>query len=188
MTSLTLCESARPATAHREFAIECVCSHRSEAFQLAFARKAIEVLPQCEEIALEPTHAGLKVLAETELAFEQPLARLREVYEGDLRVTPPAVRYRRGEVVEEPHMGLRVLCAPTHFPGIKRDLLMRGAQVLDAELNARFGVLRAAASLVQLVGYPARIRQMTSDRARLWMWLSHYAPVERIPPPGGEAA
>jgi hypothetical protein len=64
---------------------------------------------------------------------------------------------------------------------------MRGADVLDAELNDRFGVLRASGPLAGLVGYPGYVRALTSERVRLWMWLSHYAPVER-PPPGGEAA
>jgi hypothetical protein len=171
----------------REFAIQCTCSHRSERFQLAFARKAIEILPKREETAFEPTREGLKVLAETEVALEQPLSILREVYEDALRIDPPQVRYRNGASLEEPYIGLRILCSPEHYVVIRRDLLVRGATVEDAEVNRQFGVVRACAPLVQLVGYPARIRKLTSGRAQLVMWFSHYAPVD-APPPGGTAA
>src|SRR5688500_6434912 len=130
---------------HREFAIECQCSHRRERFQLAFARAAMEIVPKDEATAFEPTGNGLTLLAETELSLERPLARLREVYGEELQIEAPLVRYKKSDRLEEPYMGLRVLCNPQHFDAIRRDLMTRRARVLDAELNARFGVLRAEA-------------------------------------------
>lgn len=172
---------------HREFAIECKCSHRGERFQLAFARAAMEIVPKDETTAFEPSGHGLTLLAETELSLERPLARLRAVYGDELHVESPHVRYKKGERLEEPYMGLRVLCGPQHFDGIRRDLMMRNAKVLDSELNGRFGVIRAEAPLASLVGYPARIDTLTHGRGQLAMWLSHFAPVEPDPPNGNAA-
>lgn len=170
-----------------ELPIECTCSHRHERFQLAFARKAIEFLPRDEEIAFEPSAKGLTLLAGTEMALERPLRRLREVYGDEIRIDPPAVRYHQGPQLEEPHMGLRVLCAPEHFDAVRRDLDARGASVMDAEVNRRFGIVRASAPLAGLFGFPDRLAQITSGHGQVVMWLSHYAPVEE-PPPGGNAA
>jgi len=173
---------------HMEFPIECKCSHRGERFQLAFARKAMQMLPEREETAFEPTADGLTLLAETEMALERPISILREVYGEELRIEPVAVRYKRGESVQEPHMGVRLLCAPNQFEALQLDLQNRGAKILDAELRRQFGVLRATAPLIALVGYPARVAKLTSGRGQLVMWLSHYAPVEEPPAGGGDAA
>jgi predicted membrane GTPase involved in stress response len=172
---------------HRDFAIECKCSHRRERFQLAFARAALEIVPKGEATAYEPSGSGLKLLADTELSLERPLARLREVYGDELKIAPPLVRYKQGRQLEEPYMGLRVLCGPQHFDILRADLLERDAKILDSEINPRFGVLRAEAPLAKLVGYPAQFERITQGRGQLAMWLSHFAPV-RPEPPGGNAA
>jgi hypothetical protein len=172
---------------HRDFAIECKCSHRRERFQLAFARAAMEIVPKDEATACEPSGSGLTLLADTELSLERPLTRLREVYGDELKIAPPLVRYKQGKQLEEPYMGLRMLCGPQHFEILRADLLERNATILDSELNARFGVLRAEAPLAELVGYPAHFERVTNRRGQLAMWLSHFAPV-RPEPPGGNAA
>jgi len=171
----------------QEYAIERTCSHRTERFQLAFARTAMQLLGRHEDIAFEATRAGLTILAETELSLERPLAKLHDLYADALCVGPPLVRYRRGAVVEEPYMGLRVLCPPAQLDAVKRDLLTRGASILDTELNNRFGVVRASAALARLIGYPRRVRDLTSEHVQLVMWVSHYAQVEPTLP-GGDAA
>lgn len=171
----------------QEYAIERTCSHRTERFQLAFARTAMQLLGRHEDIAFEATRAGLTILAETELSLERPLAKLHDLYADALCVGPPLVRYRRGAVVEEPYMGLRVLCPPAQLDAVKRDLLTRGASILDTELNSRFGVVRASAALARLIGYPRRVRDLTSEHVQLVMWVSHYAQVEPTLP-GGDAA
>lgn len=169
-----------------EFPIECHCSHRHERFQLAFARQAMEVLPRDEETAFEPSARGLTVLAETEMALERPLRVLREVYGEQVRIDPPAIRYHHAATVEEPHMGLRVLCAPQYFDAVRRDLRLREASIMDAEVNRSFGIVRASASLAALFGFPDRLTALTQGQGKLVMWLSHYAPIQE--PPGGDAA
>lgn len=162
----------------QEYAIECTCSHRRERSQLAFARRAIEVLPEDEWAKFEPSQEGLKVLAETELALERPLARLRETYGEAVCIGPLKVRCTNGNPPEEPHMGLRLVCPPDCYDALLRDLQLRRALIVDAERGTQLAILRATAPLARLVGYPASVDELTGAQARLVMWLSHYAPVD----------
>lgn|SRR5690606_5386101 len=171
---------------HSRFPIQCECSYRRERFNLAFARKAMEVLRPGKELLIEPSPRGLTLLAETEMALERPIEVLRDVYGSDVRVGPPTVRYHHGAQVEEPYMGLRIRCAPQHFEALRRDLARRGAKLMDTEINRLYGVIRATAPLATLVGYPAHVKKATAGTAQLVMWLSHYEPINE--PPGGDAA
>jgi translation elongation factor EF-G len=172
---------------HPEYPLERTCSHLSEPLQLSFARRAMEILPQREDGSAEATHQGLVLRAETETAFEIPIEVLKEVYGDQVRIGSPTVRYHRSPQLEEPHMGVRVMCGNPHFAAVKADLLSRGARILDAEVTAQFGVVRATAPLVRLLGYAQALLELTAGSAREVMWLSHYAPVD-IPPPSGQAA
>ena len=172
---------------HPEYPIECTCSHRRERFQLAFARNAIELLPQREDASYVSSPQGLVVLAETEAALERPVRILRETYGDEVCIGEPKVRYRQGATLEEPYMGVRVLCAPRHFRAVRMDLEARGAEILDAEETDQFGIVRATAPLAVLLGYSCRLAELTAGRAQHTMWLSHYAPVTSRPP-GGDAA
>lgn len=172
---------------HPEFPLECTCSHRRERFQLAFARRALEFLPQADDTSFQPGSRGLIVLAETETALERPIGIIREVFGDQVNIGPPTVRYRRGATLEEPHMGVRVLCAPEHFAAVKADLERRLAVIVDSEVNRQFGVVRATAPLAELLGYPRRLSELTGGRGQHMMWFSHYAPVQDEPP-GGNAA
>ena len=172
---------------HENYPLERHCSRRGEPFQFGFARKAMQVLPQDEETAFEPGPRGLLILAETEMALERAAKRLAEVYGDSVRIGPPTVRYRHGARTEEPHMGLRVLCAPEHYEAVRQDLRMRHATILDAEVNRNFGIVRARAPLAALLGYPGKLAQLTCGHGQLVMWLSHYEVLED-PPPAGSAA
>jgi hypothetical protein len=171
---------------YSRFPIQCECSYSKDRFNLAFARKAIEVLRPDNELALEPSRRGLTLLGETEMALERPISVLREVYGDEVRVSAPTVRYHQGERLEEPHMGLRIRCAPKHYETLRRDLIQRGAMLKDAEVNRLCAVLRANAPLAALVGYPTLVKEATQSTAQLVMWLSHYEPVDW--PPDGSAA
>jgi translation elongation factor EF-G len=93
-----------------------------------------------------------------------------------VNIGPVSVRYRRGKFTEEPHMGVRVMCAREHFTLIKADLERRGASVIDTEINHQVSVVRATAPLAALIGYPDRLYVLTRGSGRHVMWLSHYAP------------
>jgi hypothetical protein len=169
------------------YPLECICSHRAEPFQLVFAQQAIQFLPPRLDRSVAASHKGLTVGAETEPALAAAVQILKNVYGEQLRIGKFMIRYRRGAVIEEPHMGVRVQCLASHFIAVRDDLLARGAAICDAELAPPIGVVRATVSLAKLLGYAQHLAELTDARAREVMWLSHYAPVEP-PPPGGCAA
>jgi hypothetical protein len=167
--------------------LECICSHRDESFQLKFARQAIRFLPPRPDRSFELSHKGLIVSGETEASLASVIDVLKSVYAEHLCVGELTIRYRHGSEVEEPHMGVRVLCLASHFDAVRDDLVARGAVISDAEVMPPIGVLRATASLVKLLGYPRDLAALTQAKAREVMWLSHYAPLA-TPPPDGSAA
>lgn len=170
-----------------DFPIETCCSHRGERFQRDFAQKAIPLLPDDSSTSYAPDARGLVIAAETEMALERPLRRLADVYGEMVRIGPPTVRYRHGDRIEQPVMGLRVLCPPSCYEHIREDLRLRRAAIMDAEVNRQFGIVRASAPLAVLLGYPDRFASMTAGRGQLVMWLSHYEHLDD-PPPAGIAA
>jgi hypothetical protein len=170
-----------------DYPVERRCTHRTERFQLAFARKAVELLPQDDSTAFEPGATGLLIAAESEIALERPIRRLKEAYGDMVHIGPPKVRYRHGDRVEQPFMGLRVLCSPEYYEAVREDLRLRRAAIMDAEVSRRFGIVRACAPLVTLLGYPDVLARMTGGRGQLVMWLSHYEQLDD-PPPAGAAA
>jgi translation elongation factor EF-G len=170
-----------------DFPIETCCSHRGERLQLDFARKALQLLPRSSSASYEADARGLVIAGESEMALERPLQRLRDIYGDMVRVGPLLVRYRHGERIEQPIMGLRVLCPPGCYESIREDLRLRCAKIMDAEVNRRFGIVRASAPLAMLLGYPDRFASMTGEKGQLVMWLSHYEQLDE-PPPAGIAA
>lgn len=169
------------------YPIERCCTHRSERFQLAFARQAIEVLPHDDDTAFQPGPGGLLIVAESEIALARPIRRLEEVYGDMVRIGPLKIRYRHGDRVEQPFMGVRVLCSPDHYEVVREDLRLRRAAIMDAEATSRFGIVRACAPLASLLGYPDALARITAGRGQLAMWLSHYEQLDD-PPPAGAAA
>ena len=164
------------------YAIERSCTHRREQAQADFARKAMEVLPSDEATSYEPSPRGLVIAAETELSLERPVRRLRDVYGDMVRIGPPRVRYRKSDRIEQPIIGLRVLCAHEHYEPIRSDLRLRRGVIVDTEVTRTFGIIRACAPMTMLLGYPDALKEMSQGRAHLVMWLSHYEQLDDPPP------
>jgi hypothetical protein len=167
---------------HPGYPLERTCFHRYEPFQLTFARRAVQMLPELEEGSAEATHQGLVLRAETETEFEPAIGILKDYYGDQIEIGSPTIRYHRSARLEEPYTGVRVLCSEAHFAAVKADLLARGANILDEEVRPQFGVVRATARLANLLGYPEALAELTGGSARQVMWLSHYSPVERPAP------
>jgi len=167
--------------------LERICTHRSENFQLAFARRALHLLPAQWDCEFEASRLGIILRGETESALERATEWLREVYGEQLAIGPVSIRYQQGSVLEEPHMGVRVRCRPEDLDTIAKDLVSRGATILDEELGQAGGVVRATVPLTRLLGYSRYLAELTSDSAREVMWFSHYAPCDS-PPTGDDAA
>lgn len=161
-----------------------VCSHRVERFQLKFAQQALKFFPLQPERSITVSPEGLLVSAETESALANVIDVLKSVYGEDLVVGKLTIQYRQGAVVEEPHMGVRVLCPATRFEAVHDDLVSREAKIYDAELVPPIGVVRATVALARLLGYAQHLAGLTGGRAREVIWLSHYAPVQPTPPSG----
>jgi hypothetical protein len=161
------------------YTIERICSHRSQRFQLVFALRAIELLPVGLDFAMAASQEGLIVRGETESSLDRPVELLKAIYGEQLRVGTLAIRYRRrGDVIEEPYMGVRVLCAAEYYDAVRDDLVARGGALADAEVTARIAVVRATVSLVRLLGYSQHVHGLTAGSAREVIWFSHYAPIE----------
>ena len=167
---------------HPEYPLERLCSHLYEPFQLTFARHAEQVLREEDEVEVEATHRGLVLRGETEAAFEHSVELLRNHFGNQIHVGPATVRYHNGTTVEEPLMGLRVKCSPEHLEAVEADLNTRNAVVVASEIGTACAVIRAVVPLAKLLGYAARLAQLTSGTGHNVMWLSHYAPMETSSP------
>jgi hypothetical protein len=172
---------------HPEYPLERLCRHLYEPFQLTFARHAQQLLRQQEDVELLASHQGLTIRAESEDAIDATLEVLKDFYGPQIHVGRPTVRYHEGATLEQPWMGLRIKCEPKHFEAIKVALMVRNATMVASEIHPAGGVIQACAPLAQLIGYKSELEKLTSGSAEHVMWLSHYAPVERLPPDGGAA-
>lgn len=180
-------EVGRQSMPHPQFPLQCTCSHRQWRSAAHFARMATRLVRPDGAAALVAGPAGVVVLAETESALDSPVHTLRAHFGEGLRIGPVRVRYRGETCLQEPHMVVRVLCAREQFEPVRADLLDRGASIIDADVIARVGVVRAGAPLRVLLGYGKDLADLTAGRARHVMCLSHYAPVTPRPA-HGEAA
>jgi hypothetical protein len=195
--SVTQLRRNRPATSerahheqranHPEYPLERTCTHLYEPFQLTFARHAQQLFHQHEDVELLPSHQGLTIRAETEEAIAAALRVLKDFYGPQISVSPPTIRYHKGTVLEQPWMGLRVRCATDQLEPVKVDLIVRDATIVTSEIQSQVGVIQACAPLVYLIGYGSALAKLTSGAGQHVMWLSHYAPVENLPPDGHAA-
>ncbi|HMN13375.1 MAG: hypothetical protein IT488_03250 [Gammaproteobacteria bacterium] len=166
--------------------IEQLVRRTDTRFQLGFATEAKERVSARDEFALCPSRKGLHVLAQNEDCLSAPIEALRQVYGPKLAVDEPLVRLIEGVQIQEPIMHIRICLELGYQDAVRRSLLLRGATAKEEHSRSRLAVLRYEAPLARLIGLPAELRQLTSDSARYWIVLSHYALVTRGP--GGAAA
>jgi predicted membrane GTPase involved in stress response len=161
------------------YTIERICSHRSEGMQLVFARRAIELLPARLDYAAVASRGGLIIRGETESALDRPVELLKAIYGEKLHVSALEIRYRRrGAVIEEPYVGVRVLCHAEYYDAVGDDLVARGGTLADAEVGPLIAVLRATIPLARLLSYAQHLSDLTGGSGREVIWFSHYAPIE----------
>lgn len=166
------------------FPLQRVCSRRSAQFQLRFAQEALEILTARPDCAFDAGSTGLIIRGETEAAVSRPVEILKSAFAEDLQVGELTVRYRKGgAAVEEPYMGLRISTPPALMEEIRADLDARGATILSVEKERHFCVIRATAPLVLVLGYTEWLAKQAGGRADVVLWLSHYAPLSKKPPP-----
>jgi hypothetical protein len=178
---------AAQSAKHPEYPIERLCTHRFEPFQLTFARHAQQLFDERHDVELVASHRGLTMRAETEEAIDAALSVLHDFYGPQIRVEPPTVRYHDGVTLEQPWMGLRIRCAPEYLESVRIDLIVRDATIVSCETQDEVCIIQARAPLAYLIGYRSALEKLTSGSAEYVMWLSHYAPVENLPPEGDAA-
>jgi translation elongation factor EF-G len=83
-------------------------------------------------------------------------------------------------------MHVRISLEARYLEAVKRALFQRGATLEEEYARSRQAVLRFEAPLARLLGLPRELKRLTSESARYWIVLSHYALVTRGP--GGRAA
>jgi hypothetical protein len=172
---------------HPEYPIERLCTHLYEPFQLTFARHAQQLFDEHSDVELVASHMGLTIRAETESAIGASLDVLTDFYGPQIRIGPPTIRYHNGVTLEQPWMGMRIQCAADQLEPVKTDLIIRGATIESSQVHPGKCVVQACAPLAYLMGYSSALEQLTSGSAQCVMWLSHYAPVENLPPDGDAA-
>lgn len=145
--------------------------------QLAFARKARELLPDGGDFALEATRDGLLILGRTEADLAEPRRLLRDAFGADVRFSTPGVRLLYADGWQQPIMGFRVVAAPADVRPIEACLARRAAEISDVEVRPDSGVIRGQAPLATLLGYPRALRRLSGGTAHATLWLCHYRPL-----------
>lgn len=159
------------------FPIEQLVTSAGSGLQIAFARKAIGLLPESTETRFEISNKGLLMLGQTENDLEVPRQFLREVFGGQVRFATPRVRLVYADGWQQPIMGFRVEASPSHLKKVESSLEKRAAEIADVEIMPRAGVIRGRAPLVDLISYPRTLQRLSAGTAHATLWLSHYEPL-----------
>jgi len=171
---------------YHDYPIEQVARSTNTRFQMGFARMTMHLLPEFDDIVLEPSLDGLKILAAHETALSRPGELIRRMYADSVEFEEPQVRLLYGESVQEPVMWVRASIDREHAEHVIQDLITRGGEIEQVDWMALPLLVLARAPLRELLGYPRALGALTQGRGEVRMWLSHYAPVP--PPEPGKAA
>ena len=172
---------------NEQFPLEQVITHRKEPLQFFFAVRAKEAVPESDDYLLEPGSDGLRLHATNETALARPRELLLDCFGDELDFMPVDIKFQRHEAVTyEPMMFVRTGVRTGAQPFVRSTLRARGAAILEEDAQRGFVVTRALASLRSLLGFPSVLHRVAGDSAHLWIWLSHYAPID--PDGGGKAA
>lgn len=170
-----------------EFPVEQLASHAGHRFQQGFAHQACGLIAPSEAHGLHTVPAGLLIQARDEEALAGPVDILRHIYGAQLRLAPPRPRLLfLGGRWCEPIMMVRARLRPIYLEALRRDLLARGARLLEEDARPDGVVLRAEAPLERMLGFGRDFADLTEASGDYWIWLDRYQPMDV--PPGGLAA
>ena len=168
-----------------EYPIEQLAQSSRTRFQMGFARMTVHLMPRLDDVVLEPSADGLKILGVSEIALMLPGEVIRQIHADEVRLGTPTVRLLYESVVREPVMWVRAAVPYGYAEAVVQELVGRGARIEEVDWLLTRPVVRAKAPLRVLLGYPQTLATLTAGAAELHMWLSHYEPV---PPEPGAAA
>ena len=168
-----------------DYPIEQLARSSTTRFQMGFARMTMHLMPQLEDVVLEPSTQGLKILGAHEMALEVPGEIIRQIHANDVELRRPRVRLRYDTAVREPIMWVRAAVDGRWAEPVVRDLIARNAEIEEVDWRQPVTIVRAKAPLARLLGYRQALSALVHGTADLKMWLSHY---ETVAPGGGDDA
>ncbi|HKO89120.1 MAG TPA: hypothetical protein VJU83_11480 [Burkholderiales bacterium] len=173
-----------PKLSHERFPLETLLRTREHYFQRVFAFEALDVLGEPPEgIAYEAGHDGLRIYASDEVTMVRAIDMIERRFPHNGEVAPPSVRFKMGRILEEPIMEVLVSVPGESLEQVQEELKHRGVERVDAGIVPGRFVLKGKGSLRRLMGFGARLAQITRGDAGLSMQLSHYSPLAREPDP-----
>lgn len=167
--------------------LEQLIAHRKQSCQLSFSALAMEVMPESDDLLVEPSRHGLRLHGANETALELPREILQDRFGDQLRVMPLGIKLQQhGTLIYEPIMFVRTEANVRHQLVVRGELRARGVTILEEDVRRRLVITRALGALRRLLGFPQAFHKAAGDRGYLWIWLSHYAPID--PEDGARAA
>ena len=168
------------------FPLEQKVRNPAEAFQLAFARSALQLIEESAHLRPQASHEGLVMLGCNEASLEGAVGILLARYGNGLTIDRPRVRYIQDGTLQEPIMALSV-DVPLRYSGVVRsDLRARAASISEMAIRGGHCAIEAQAPLAEVIGYGKALDRLTNGTGDHSMRLLRYAPLE--PNPGGDAA
>lgn len=122
---------------NNEYPIEQLARSSRTRFQAGFAQMTTYLLPDLDGVMVEPSSAGLRILAATEAALDLPARLLREIHGDEVELGKPRVRLIYGSDVRAPIMTLRISVEPGYAETVLGDLRRRGALLQEADCLAQ---------------------------------------------------
>lgn len=119
----------------------------------------------------------LLLLGTSEAALAAARTVLRARFGDDLRLGPLRVRHA-GFPLNEPVMDVFVLAAPSLGEPIRRELRRRRARILFTTVNETTWLIRAQATMRELLGFPAELRALAGERADHWITFNRWCPLD----------
>jgi predicted membrane GTPase involved in stress response len=164
-----------------EYPIEQLARSPTTRFQMGFAKMTMNLMPTFEDVVLEPSVQGLKILGASEMALASPGEVIRQIHSNEVELREPRVRLLYGMKVREPVMWVRASARHKYAEAVVQDLVTRGAAIEEVDWLVSQPVVLAKAPLRSLLGYPQVLATLSQNTAQLKMWLSHYAPMSSGP-------
>ena len=147
--------------------------------QIDFAREALALLDESDDVRFKPTPRGLALYGADEASLARPAAVLADRYGPEVQLRTPRVCYLPGRPLQEPVMAVKVTVRREHLSALMRELRRREALIEEECLRRWVFIVRARAPLALLLGLGNRLASLTDGTAAFAMRLSHYAPVPR---------
>ena len=160
-----------------QYPLETLARRRRTHSQMEFALEAKRMLRDTDDVLFEPLDRGLAIFATNEDVLQNPVRVLEEIYANGVEVRRPIVRFLPGEPVQQPMMYVRVRARREHAGVVLQGLRFRGVKIVEEALRRREVVVRGEAPLVNLMGLPKELVDLTEGTASHLIHLSHYAPV-----------